>query len=144
MDPPTRITGLNETLANLRAFSRRVNRGRGLLVRRFALKIERRAKENLQGGPSGPRRIDTGFLRGAIHTRLHRIASATVAEIVSGASYSVHVHYGTTRMAANRYLEEALEFYRQDFIDAVKDLIRRAARSQGGAALDLDNPLGPT
>lgn len=126
------VIGVPETLANLSAFVHYVNFEVGRLLIRYGDMVKRRAKENLEGGRSGPRRIDTGFLQRTIYKRLTRLAKETIMTVTSTAPYSVHVHFGTARMEPNRYLSEALEFYRQPFIDDIKTIIARFhARVQG-------------
>jgi len=120
------ITGVAETVNALRGFARRVDDGIEALVLYYGSKVLLRAKHNLEGGTSGPRRIDTGYLRARIYLRLVRMAKGAAAEVISPASYSVHVHYGTIRMVANRFLEEALAYYRADFLRAVRRLVKSA------------------
>lgn len=50
--------------------------------------------------------VDTGFLRGSILP--HRV-SATEADVVSHAEYSIYNEVGTSKMAAHPYMRPALD-----------------------------------
>jgi len=118
--PASTITGLEATITTFHRFVDYAERGADRIVAKYGLLVETRAKKNLEGGASGPRRIDTGFLRAAIHTELKRTATQVIASVISPAQYSVHVHYGTSKMAPNYFLQEALDYYREEFINELK------------------------
>lgn len=61
---------------------------RGLLV-------ETRAKLNLNGGPSGPQRIDTGRLRASIATTMNLVNGKLLVIVSTNVSYARFVHDGT-------------------------------------------------
>lgn len=62
---------------------------------RRGLKVETRAKRNLAGGPSGPRRIDTGRLRSSITTRMVTVGGAPAVRVGTNVRYAILVHEGT-------------------------------------------------
>lgn len=64
------------------------------LLRR-GLRVESRAKQNLGGGASGPRRIDTGRLRSSIGTELDRVGGKPAVRVGTRVQYAAWVHQGT-------------------------------------------------
>lgn len=64
------------------------------LLRR-GLKVETLAKRNLAGGPSGPKRIDTGRLRTSISTGLFVRDGVPVVLVGTNVYYARWVHDGT-------------------------------------------------
>jgi len=61
---------------------------RGLLV-------ETRAKFNLNGGQSGPRRVDTGRLRASIATTMSLVNGKLLVVVSTNVNYARFVHDGT-------------------------------------------------
>lgn len=64
------------------------------LMRR-GLNVESQAKRNLAGGPSGPKRIDTGRLRSSVNTKLVIRDDSMAALIGTNVWYAILVHDGT-------------------------------------------------
>lgn len=105
-----RTQGFEETQALLRALSGFMLREGERALADGADNVASRAKENLEGGRTGPRRIDTGDLQRSIERDpVTRKGQAVAVEVGTDAEYAPHVHYGTDRMAANRFLAEAGE-----------------------------------
>lgn len=59
--------------------------------------------------------VQTGFLRSSIHVESVRVGKE--AQIVVGADYGRFVEYGTYKMAAQPFLNPALEADKQAFFD---------------------------
>lgn len=59
--------------------------------------------------------VETGFLRSSIH--VESVSTGKEANIVVGADYGLFVEYGTYKMAAQPYLNPALEADKQAFFD---------------------------
>lgn len=64
------------------------------LLRR-GLRVETRAKQNLEGGSSGPKRIDTGRLRASITTTLVLVNGGPAVRVGTSVEYALMVHEGT-------------------------------------------------
>ena len=65
-----------------------------LLVRGY--RVQARARKNLDGGLSGPKRIDTGKLRASISVQLKRKSTnILVVHIGTNVEYALWVHDGT-------------------------------------------------
>jgi hypothetical protein len=59
---------------------------------RRGLRVETRAKQNLQ---TGPKRVDTGRLRASISTQMVVVNGKPVAMVGTNVSYALYVHEGT-------------------------------------------------
>ena len=64
------------------------------LVKR-GLKVETRAKQNLNGGQSGPKRVDTGRLRASIITQVINEGGRQYVTVGTNVFYAIFVHRGT-------------------------------------------------
>ena len=64
------------------------------LIKRGA-RVESRAKRNLSGGTSGPKRIDTGHLRSSIKSQLIVRPEGLAIRVGTGVRYARWVHDGT-------------------------------------------------
>lgn len=65
-----------------------------LLLRGY--RVQAQARKNLGGGPSGPKRIDTGKLRASISVVLRKKNSRTLTVYIgTSVEYAVWVHDGT-------------------------------------------------
>jgi hypothetical protein len=73
--------------------SERGGLGRDLLRR--GLKVETQAKRNLAGGPSGPKRIDSGRLRSSVTTVMVERNGDLAVLIGTNVRYARYVHDGT-------------------------------------------------
>lgn len=77
--------------------------------------IEGEAKEELE---NTPRRIDTGNLRNSI---THEVVDAEKAVYVgTNVEYGIYVHEGTSKMAPNRFLKNAVERNKDQITDYIK------------------------
>lgn len=77
--------------------------------------IEGEAKEELE---NTPRRIDTGNLRNSI---THEVVDAEQAVYVgTNVEYALYVHEGTSKMAPNRFLKNAVERNKEQITDYIK------------------------
>lgn len=75
-----------------------LNSPQGPLARdalRRGLRVQTQAKRNLAGGPSGPKRIDTGRLRSSIHVNLVTRNGELTSLVGTGVKYAKLVHDGT-------------------------------------------------
>ena len=83
-----------------------IERRAGVAIEAAGLKAEGYAKLELE---NEPRRIDTGRLRNSItHTTENKPGEHT-AIISTNVEYAGYVHEGTTRMAPNRFLKNAID-----------------------------------
>lgn len=57
--------------------------------------------------------VDTGFLRSSIGSR--SVEAGKTAEVFAGADYAAYVEYGTYKMAAQPFLEPAVNEYEAEF-----------------------------
>jgi len=64
------------------------------LIKRGA-RVESRAKRNLGGGTSGPKRINTGHLRSSIKSQLLVRPDGLAVRVGTGVHYAMYVHDGT-------------------------------------------------
>lgn len=77
--------------------------------------VEGEAKEELE---NTPRRIDTGNLRNSI---THEVVDAEKAVYVgTNVEYGIYVHEGTSKMAPNRFLKNAVERNKEQITDYIK------------------------
>lgn len=83
------------------------------VVRKTAFDVEAQAKLRAP--------VDTGFLRNSIHTEQE---SELRASVNVGAEYGLFVEYGTSRMAAQPFLNPAVESVRPAFEAAVTALLK--------------------
>jgi hypothetical protein len=58
-------------------------------------RVESRAKRNLTGTGTSPRRINTGHLRASINTNLLMRPQGLAVRVGTGVSYAIYVHNGT-------------------------------------------------
>lgn len=75
--------------------------------------LEGEAKLELE---SDPRRVDTGNLRNSVTN----VVEETAVHIGTNTEYGVYVHEGTRKMAANRFLRNAL----QNNIDQIRQYLQ--------------------
>ena len=92
---------------------------------------------------NNPRRVDTGLLRNSITYALHGKSankgsyhsddnsksgsysgtaddSKNAVYIGSNVEYAAYVHYGTTRMTPNRFLENAMERHQEEYKNIIQ------------------------
>jgi len=95
-----------------------IERRAAVAIEAAGMKAEGYAKLELE---NPPRRIDTGRLRNSItHTTEDKPGEHT-AFIGTNVEYAPYVFYGTTRMAPNRFLKNAIENNKAEY----KSLIER-------------------
>jgi phage gpG-like protein len=67
---------------------------KNMLIRGY--RVQAQARKNLGGGPSGPKRIDTGKLRASISVQLKKKSSRTLTVLIgTNVEYAIWVHDGT-------------------------------------------------
>lgn len=77
--------------------------------------VEGEAKEELE---NTPRRIDTGNLRNSI---THEVVDAEkVVYVGTNVEYGIYVHEGTSKMAPNRFLKNAVDRNKEQITDYIK------------------------
>lgn len=77
--------------------------------------VEGEAKEELE---NTPRRIDTGNLRNSI---THEVVDAEKAVYIgTNVEYGIYVHEGTSKMAPNRFLKNAVDRNKEQITDYIK------------------------
>lgn len=59
------------------------------------IRVQSAARKNLNGGSSGPRRINTGYLRTSVNTQLGVDSDGLVVRVGSKLKYALFVHEGT-------------------------------------------------
>lgn len=59
------------------------------------IKVQSAARKNLNGGVSGPRRVNTGLLRTSINTELGADAQGLVVKVGTKLHYAIYIHEGT-------------------------------------------------
>lgn len=95
-------------------YLRQVNEALDVALEAVGLHIEGEAKEELE---NTPRRIDTGNLRNSI---THRVIDEPAVVIGTDVEYALYVHEGTSKMAPNRYLKNAVDRNRDQIVDYIK------------------------
>lgn len=92
-----------------------VDRALSAALEAVGIHIEGEAKEELE---NTPRRIDTGNLRNSI---THEVVDAEKAVYVgTNVEYGIYVHEGTSKMAPNRFLKNAVERNKDQITDYIK------------------------
>lgn len=108
-----KIRGTKTVTANLAKAAEAIEGAVGDAVRKAAMEVERDAEINCP--------VDTGTLRGSISAEekdpLH-------FEVGTNVEYAAHVEFGTSKMAAQPYLEPAAETARAKYPDIVKAGVR--------------------
>ena len=95
-------------------YLRQVNEALDVALEAVGLHIEGEAKEELE---NTPRRIDTGNLRNSI---THQVIDEPAVVVGTDVEYALYVHEGTSRMAPNRYLKNAVDRNRDQIVDYIK------------------------
>jgi HK97 gp10 family phage protein len=102
-----------QSFNNLTRISSQIDKALSQLVRKTALRIEAKAKQNAP--------VDTGTLRNSIQTHVDSPTKATVGTAVE---YADHVHEGTRHMKGRAFLTEAADTEGKDFERDVRDIER--------------------
>ena len=69
-----------------------------------------------------PRRVDTGNLQRSI---THEVVDAEKAVYVgTNVEYAIYVHEGTSKMAPNRFLKNAVERNKEQITDYIKNALK--------------------
>lgn len=90
----------------------------GRALEAIGIHIEGEAKEELE---NTPRRIDTGNLRNSI---THEVSESENAVYVgTNVEYALYVHEGTSRMAPNRFLTNAVDRNKDQINSYLKDAL---------------------
>ena len=77
--------------------------------------VEGEAKEELE---NTPRRIDTGNLRNSITYEV--VDAERVVYVGTNVEYGIYVHEGTSKMAPNRFLKNAVDRNKEQITDYIK------------------------
>lgn len=145
MSVTIRLDGAKQLQAALRDMSDDMRAEVGKAVVTTAVKLRGDVVKSIQRGPKSgavyrkysPRRThqasapgqppatDTGRLANSIEFDKRGDLAATVG---SALAYSVHLEYGTSRMAARPFFRPAVERIRPVFDDLLQDAIKRATR----------------
>lgn len=102
-----RITATTNSRFNRNLLNATLNNPNGNLARdllRRGIRVQSQAKRNLGGGPTGPRRIDTGRLRSSIAVDLRTYRGRPAVRIGSNVHYARYVHDGTGLYGPKRRL----------------------------------------
>ena len=100
-------------------YMRDVNNALSAALEGIGIHIEGEAKEELE---NTPRRIDTGNLRNSI---THEVVDAEEAVYVgTNVEYGIYVHEGTSKMAPNRFLKNAVERNKEQITDYIKNALK--------------------
>lgn len=121
------VTVKIERKRNLGAMSARVHAVLAAEVKRSAEEIRDVAKSLAAVGKQTYIDADgshPGALRDGIH--IEEGADPMEVDAVSGASYSAHVNYGTTKQAAQPFWEPAIEEVRPKFTARCTEAVRKA------------------
>lgn len=108
-----KIRGTKTVTANLTKAAAAIEGAVGDAVRKAAMEVERDAKINCP--------VDTGILRGSIGAEEKE---PLLFEVGTNVEYAAHVEFGTSKMAAQPYLEPAAETARAKYLDIVKVGVR--------------------
>ena len=108
-----KIRGTKEVTANLKKAAEAIEVAVGDAVRKAAMEVERNAKINCP--------VDTGVLRSSIGAEE---ITPLLFEVGTNVEYAAFVEFGTSRMAAQPYLEPAAETVRAKYPDIVKAGVR--------------------
>ncbi len=97
-----------------------------LTGRRHGRVYRRRGKVHVASAPGEPPAIDTGFLRGSVHSRgiTERSRTRVVGEVGVGAEYGVYLEKGTRRMASRPFAGRTLKSRENDLYDLFSRLFR--------------------
>jgi HK97 gp10 family phage protein len=96
--------GLNEFRALIRQSPNKVGKAIGVSIKKSALLLEAKTKQELTRGPN--RAIDTGTLRSQVSVRELTPTRATLYPLVN---YAVYVHEGTRRMRPRPFFKDAIK-----------------------------------
>jgi len=102
-----RITATTNSRFNRNLLNAQLNSPNGNLARdllRRGIRVQSQAKRNLGGGPTGPRRIDTGRLRTSIAVDLRTYRGRPAVRIGTNVYYARWVHDGTGLYGPRRRL----------------------------------------
>ena len=99
-------------------YMREVEDALGRLLEAIGIHIEGEAKEELE---NTPRRIDTGNLRNSINYQVKESEKAVY--VGTNVEYALYVHEGTSRMAPNRFLTNAVDRNKDQINSYLKDAL---------------------
>ena len=108
-----KITGIANVTGNLAKAAKAIEGAVADAVRNAAMEVEREAKINCP--------VDTGILRGSISAEEKE---PMLFEVGTNVEYAAHIEFGTSKMAAQPYLEPAAETARAKYPDLVKAGVR--------------------
>lgn len=71
---------------------------------------------------NSPRRVDTGNLRNSITHSVNNDENAVY--IGTNVEYGIYVHEGTVKMEANRFLKNAVEKNKGEYVEIAKSMMK--------------------
>lgn len=107
------VVGADKVAANMRKAAAAIEEAVGDAVREAAMLVEREAKINAP--------VDTGRLQGSIGSEEK---NPLLFEVGTNMEYAVPVEFGTSKMAAQPYLQPAIETIRQKYPDLIKENVK--------------------
>jgi len=111
------IRGTSKVTANMQSAADAVEAAVGDAVREAAMMIERDAKINVP--------VDTGRLRASIGAEEK---TPLLFVVGTNVEYAAPVEFGTSKMAAQPYLEPAVENARTQYPDLIKEGVQAEVR----------------
>lgn len=115
-----RIRGVKQVTGNLDKAADAINKGVGDSVRKAAMEVERRAKENQTA------HVLSGRLRASIGAEEKE---PLLFEVGTNVEYAAAHEFGTSKSGAYPYIEPAVESVRQKYPDLIKEGVRNEIRT---------------
>lgn len=91
-------------------------------LEKCGINCEGYAKLYIEGYGGHPKRVDTGRLVNSINHRVRKSENSVV--IGTNVEYAPYVHEGTSKMAPNRFLRDALEDYQEEYVQIFRDALK--------------------
>ena len=111
------IIGADKVAANMQKAAVAIEAAVGDAVREAAMLVERDAKINVP--------VDTSRLRGSIGAEE---MTPLLFEVGTNVEYAAFVEFGTSKAAAQPYLEPAVEMARKEFPNLIKEGVKAEVR----------------
>ena len=111
------VRGADKVTANMQKAAVAIEAAVGDAVREAAMLVEREAKINVP--------VDTGRLRGSIASEEKK---PLLFEVGTNVEYAAAVEFGTSKTAAQPYLEPAVESVRAQYPDLIKEGVKAEVR----------------
>lgn len=111
------VIGADKVAANMQKAAVSIEAAVGDAVREAAMMVEREAKINVP--------VDTGRLRGSIGAEEQ---TPLLFEVGTNVEYAAFVEFGTSKAAAQPYLEPAIESARVQYPNLIKEGVKAEVR----------------